>query len=157
MNARNSAAARVAPQLVLVMVMFALTGCRDPKPTVQVPAGPPEIKGRAVDSDGNPLARVALVFLPQDEANKGTRVTCVTKADGTFTGRCPPGRCKVTLSALSASAPKEDKPDKGKPAPRTPKLPPGVPARYGSATETPWDVDVPAGGQSEIVLKVESE
>src|ERR1700722_4303747 len=126
--------------IIPVMVLPALTGCG--KPSSPGPAGPPEIKGKALDADGNPLTRVALTFLPQDEANKGTRVTCLTQKDGSFTGRCSAGRYKVTLAAVSSGPPQAPEKDKGKPAPPSPSLPPGVPARYGSEKDTPWAVDV---------------
>ncbi len=142
-------------RMILVVAILAGAGCQKPPPP-RGALGPPEIKGRALDSDGNPLVKVSLVFLPQDEVNKGTRVICLTQPDGSFVGRCSPGRYKVTLAAVPSGASKADKTDKDAPARRTPSLPFGVPARYGSATETPWEVEVPADGKSDIVLKVEA-
>jgi hypothetical protein len=108
-------------------------------------------------SDGKSLARVGVKFHPLDEKNKGTSVTCMTQSDGTFTGRCAPGRYKVTVLPVQAMPPKTEEKEKGKPALPPPTLPSGVPEQYGAAEKTPWEVDVPAGGKSGILLKIEAK
>jgi hypothetical protein len=142
--------------VILVLALLGLAGCQ-PLGGPPGKAGPPEVKGKVVDSDGNPLARVGVVFLPQDEANKGLRVLGLTQPDGSFRAACPLGRYKVILTGVAADPPKMEEKGKGKVAPPKPSLPAGVPARYGSEKETPWEVDVPAGGKSGLVLKVEAE
>jgi hypothetical protein len=140
--------------LIVILSLFTVASCQGPPPA---PSGPPEVKGRVEDSGGKPLARMAVKFHPLDEKNKGTSLTCQTQPDGSFTGRCAAGRYKVTLSAVWTVPPKGEEKSKEKTPMPAPKLPPGVPERYGSVKETPWEVDVPAGGKSGIVLKVEAE
>jgi hypothetical protein len=137
--------------LILASVLLSMAGCQSPPPPQ---SGPPQVAGRVEDSDGNPLAKVAVKFHAQDEKNKGTSVTCMTQADGTFTGRCAAGRYRVTLLAVFAELPKAQEKDKGKAALPSPALPAGVPERYGSVQDTPWEVIVPSGGRSGVVLKV---
>jgi hypothetical protein len=139
-------------RLLLVLSLLSVASCQAPAPPR---SGPPEVKGRVEDSQGQPLAHVAVRFYALDEKNKGTTITCPTRADGTFTGQCPPGHYKVVLWAVPAEPPKAADKDKAKAALPTPKVPPGVPERYGSSKETPWEVDVPTGGKTDIVLKVE--
>jgi hypothetical protein len=143
-------------RLLLALAFLTAASCQAPAPSAS--SGPPEVKGRVDDSDGQPLAHVSVKFYPLDEKNKGTSLICLTQSDGTFTGRCAPGRYKVTVWAAPAPAPKFPEKDKGKAAPPpAPTPPPGVPERYGSFKDTPWEVDVPAGGKTGIVLKVEAE
>jgi hypothetical protein len=109
------------------------------------------------DSEGKPLARVGVKFHPLDEKNKGTSVTCMTQSDGAFTGRCAAGRYKATILPVQITPPKAEEKDKGKSTLPAPTLPAGVPQRYGSLKDTPWEVDVPAAGKTGIVLKIESD
>jgi hypothetical protein len=140
-------------RLLLVLSLLITASCQSPPPASSV--GPPEVKGRVKDADGNRIGRVAVKFHPTDEKNKGMSLTCMTQTDGTFSGRCAAGHYKITVLAVPAMP--TDVPEKGKEkvAPPAPSLPPGVPKRYGSVEETPWEVDVPAQGKSGIVLKVE--
>jgi hypothetical protein len=103
------------------------------------PARPVEVKGRLEDAEGEPLPGLSLRFHAQDEANRaGPSLLCLTQPNGEFVGRCLPGRYRVTLSVP---------PGKGKGAVK-------VPARYKSVAETPWEVKVPPGGASGVVLKL---
>jgi hypothetical protein len=90
-----------------------------------------------------------------DVKNKGTSVICPTGADGSFTGRCAPGHYKVTVLPLPGTPAKDQEKGKEKAAPPAPSMPVGVPERYGSIKETPWELDVPAQGKSGILLKIE--
>jgi hypothetical protein len=139
---------------ILVLSLLTVASCQAPSPPPSS-TGPPEVKGRVEDSEGKALARLAVKFHPLDEKNKGTSVTCITQSDGTFVGRCAPGRYKVTVLAVMPEPPKAPEKDKSKSPPPAPKLPAGVPEEYGSVAKTPWQVEVPAGGKTGIVLKVE--
>jgi hypothetical protein len=143
-------------RLILTLVLLTTASCKGPGPSPVPQGGEAEVRGRVEDSWGRPVAHGAVRLYPLDEKNKGRTVICLTKSDGTFTGHCVPGRYKVTLWAARAPTPsKAAQREKGKPAPPKPTMPAGVPERYGSFEETPWEVDVPAEGKSAVVLKVE--
>jgi hypothetical protein len=142
---------RGAGAALVLAVALPLLGCSRPAPPPGA-LGPPEVKGRVEDSGGKALARMGVVFHAQDEANKNYRLRCTTQKDGSFVGRCPPGHYKVTLAALPQGdgAPLK----KDAPPPKPPPLPAEIPPAYGSVEETPWEVEVPAGGKSGVVLVV---
>lgn len=103
------------------------------------PAQPIDIQGRLVDADGGPLARRSLRFHAQDSANRaGPSLLTITQADGTFVGRCLPGRYRVTLMVPSD---KDGAPE--------------VPDRYRNVEETPWEVTVPVRWPRRLVLRLE--
>jgi hypothetical protein len=132
--------------LVLVLGVL-LAGCSKPPPPNVT--GEVEIKGRAEDASGKPLAGVNLRFIVQ-EGGAINSLTCRTKDDGTFFLRGRPGLYKVTVSAAPAAPAGKD----AKPAP--PRPPEGVPQEYGSAKSTPWEIEVPPGGKSDLVLAVKA-
>ena len=114
------------------------------------PAQEVEVGGRVEDGEGKPVAKLVVRFHPQDEENKmGRLLTCLTEADGTFAGKCQPGRYKVTLNAVPAAG--GSQPGAGMLAP--PDKGPGVPSNYASPTTTPWEVTIPSGGKKDLVLK----
>lgn len=132
----------------LCLLCLLTAGCAK-KPPVEV-----EIGGTAVDASGKALAGLVLRFHPDDEVNKrGRSLACLVQPDGSFTGKCLPGRYKVTLTKPTAGAGGGDPgagvtaaPEKGKPE---------VPSRYSTPATTPWNPTIPEAGTKELKLKVE--
>jgi hypothetical protein len=137
--------------LMMAAVAALAGGCEKPAPPSA--DGTVKIKGRAEDVEGKPLGRMVLRFHPQDEANKLTRLTCLTQANGSFEGQCLPGRYKVTLGMMT-EVPADAKPAPGKAVPAPPPLPDAIPKAYATEAETPWEVVVPPGGKTDLVLRV---
>lgn len=124
-------------------VVVVTAGCKK-APPAEVP-----IKGQVKGPGGQALAGVLVRFHGQsDQAGARRAVSCPTGAGGAFEGKCLPGTYKVTLLAM----PKGGGPDS--PDPKAAGVPPGVPAVYASARDTPWEVEVPAGGKDDIRLEV---
>ncbi len=122
-------------------------GCRK-KPPQEV-----DVAGKVEKADGKPLGNVLVRFHPQDDVNKQGRIlTRPTGADGSFTGRCLPGRYRVTVSAI----PKQTGGDPGTGAVGAAGKDslPGVPASYQSPTETPWEITIPEDGKKDLVLSL---
>ena len=138
----------------ILMIAFLAVGCERPA-APSSSSGPVDVKGKAEDADGKPLGDMILRFRPVEEANKGQWLTCPTQADGSFVGKCLPGRYKVTLHARAKALPDDKVADKLKGPPPTPPLPDDIPKKYGSAADTPWEVVVPDGGKTNIVLKIQ--
>jgi hypothetical protein len=136
--------------LLLAGCLLGATGCRPPTPTPSHD-GTVAVGGRAEDDRGKPLAGVLLRFVPQDAANSNQSLLCKTQASGKFVGKCLPGRYKVTVGAVTTALPGKAG---GKDALKPPPLPEGVPTAYGKPATTPWEVAVPAGGKTDIVLKM---
>jgi hypothetical protein len=130
---------RSAAGLATLAAVILTAGCAS-KPPQEVPVG-----GRVENASGKPLPKIALRFHAQDEANKQAgSLTCMVQDSGEFTGKCLPGRYKVTVLPLSAGRPGA-----------APKPPTGTWGRYTSPTGTPWEVTVPSAGKTDLVLKVQ--
>ncbi len=139
--------ARAAAWLAVALAAF---GCAKKPPPAPVP-----VRGRVEFAGGRPAARLVLNFHPRGEDNKGAAVTsAVVDEKGRFEGNCVPGRYKVTLAAVAAAP--GDPAGRGGgagPAPGAPRRP-HAHSQYERPEQTPWDVTVPEGGQSDLVLRL---
>lgn len=108
------------------------------------------VQGTVTGADGEPLVG-ALVRFHASELRNGAveTVSCVSQAEGRFACQAFPGAYRVTLLA---APPLGQRP---KDAPPQPRVPPGVPTRYTSTKDTPWEVHVPRGGKVDVELRVE--
>jgi hypothetical protein len=141
---------------VLAVVLLLAVGCRQ-----QPPSGPAVVKGRVEGADGKPLGKMILRFHALEQSTRpGTSIrsdSALTQADGSFVCECLPGRYKVTLAALPGGT-TGAAPAHGKEAPAASSagkhLPDNIPAMYASSAETPWEIEVPPGGKSDVLLKI---
>jgi hypothetical protein len=142
--------------LIAVVLCFLVGGCSKKKPD------PVEIKGYLVVQGRDTLPPLVLLFHPQSKGGK--RETIPVASDGAFEGTALPGSYKVTIApALTAlpphigpggpgpSPPKSD--DKNKEAAKNAAVPPlDIPPQLKSASDSPWVLEVPAGGKTDIRL-----
>jgi hypothetical protein len=140
-------AARLAVPLAVALAAF---GCTRKPPPAPVP-----VQGRVEFAGRRPAERLVLTFHPRGEGNKGAAVmSAVVDEKGRFEGSCVPGAYKVTLAAVAAVA--GNPAGGGGGAGRAPGAPrrPHAHSQYERPEQTPWDVTVPEGGQSGLVLRL---
>jgi len=145
-------AARRAPRTALLvgaaLALALASGCGEK------PRSPVTVRGQVKREDGKPLPPISLAFHPQDRANRLMPTAVPDVKDGTFEVRCLPGKYKVTLAPLQAA---EDDPARAKDGKTGAPAPGGnlrLPARYQSASDTDWAVEVPATGKDDLVLRL---
>jgi hypothetical protein len=141
---------RTARAAAWLAVALAAGGCAKKPPPAPVP-----VQGRVEFAGRRPSARLVLTFHPRGEGNKGAPVvSAVVDAKGRFEGSCVPGRYKVTLAAVAAV--EGDPAGSGGGAGHAPGAPkrPHAHSKYERPEDTPWDVTVPEGGQSGLVLRL---
>src|SRR5262249_7535875 len=116
---------------------------------------PVEVAGRVESSSGKPIDNAVVTFHPADESNKRGNLLSAPVQKGQFSGRCLPGRYKVTLTPLAggtanpaggASPSAGTTPDKGVST---------IPESYRSAATTPLEVTVPDEGKKDLQLKIQ--
>jgi hypothetical protein len=130
------------------LAVLSLAGCAaEPEPLVPV-------KGMLKDRAGRPLANVVVTFHPQDEVNKkGKLAAAVSARDGGFSTECLRGRYKITL----AVPPGLGQPDPGGGPAAAPSLTgagTSIPQEYRDPKLTRLEVDVPAGGTEDLLLRL---
>jgi hypothetical protein len=132
-------------------VALALAGCG------KEAEAPVPVQGKVVQAQGQPVADIIVTFHPQEEVNKGGGLpTQLSAKDGSFRLTCLRGRYKVTL-ASPASGPGHAPPAGSGPAappPSTARQSAGIPSAYRTPESTPWELVVPPGGTSDLVLTV---
>ena len=115
---------------------------------------PVEVAGRIEWRPARPVDGAVVTFHPADEVNKKGSLLSAPVQAGQFSGKCLPGRYKVTLTPLAVGSLNPAggtnpgtgaAPDKGGGT---------IPTRFRDATETPWDVTVPPEGKKDILLTV---
>jgi hypothetical protein len=134
--------------VTLALALICAGSCKPRQPD------PVEVAGRVEWGAGRPLDGVVITFHPDDEANKKGNLLSAPVERGQFSGKCLPGRYKVTLTSLAggsrhpagATDPGSGAaPEKGGGA---------IPAQFRNATETPLVVTVPPEGKKDILLTV---
>ena len=131
----------------LFTVLIAVVGCR------KAPSKPDpvEIEGTVKTDTGKPLEMLLLRFHAQDDKNKSeSSLTCVTKENGVFTGKCLPGKYKVTLSAVPIR-------EGGTPGDAATtslgtagKSSVPIPPEYNSPTRTPLEVEITSASERDL-------
>jgi hypothetical protein len=124
------------PSLVMVVLLLALSGCSKNSPPL-VP-----VSGK-VQSDGKGVPGVVVQFTPDSTKNpKGFTAQASTGADGSFTLKTPPygdgaspGWYRVTVAGYGNRQPFSSK--------------------YTRFDKSPLVVEIPQGGKSDVVLKVD--
>lgn len=128
------------------LVLVCVLGCGT------APLEPVPVAGRLVVEGKQRWPTVVLTFHPQDEANRRSVPSVAPKpTDGTFRLTALPGRYKVTLVVPSAGPANNDPDALAKPEAEPSRQHP----RYANVHDTPWSVEVPAGGTSDLVLKLQ--
>lgn len=130
-----------------LLLLVCILGCG------KAPLEPVPVAGRLVVEGKKRWPTVVLTFHPQDEANRRALSSVAPKpSDGTFQFTALPGRYKVTLVVPNAASPANNDPDAlAKPEAEPSRQHP----RYANVHDTPWSVEVPAGGSSDLVLKLQ--
>jgi hypothetical protein len=139
---------------VLLVACAVATGCGKKKPPEKV-----TVEGKVVSADGKPVTGLLVKFHPQEDVNKTDNPADFLSKQGTFRFQCLPGRYKATLApvALHGHVPSGPGAVPGPGPVNTPKLPAGIPSKYLSAPESPWEVDIPVGGTQDVVLTLKRE
>jgi hypothetical protein len=125
------------------LILMPLNGCaRKPAPLVAA-------SGTMLDADGLPLASVHVMFYPLDEGSDCVKLYksipfCITGPKGDFSMvmsadkvGIPAGRYQVMAKAIDSNTG------------------PQIPSRYKDHDTSPWQVTVPEGGRTDILLKLE--
>jgi len=122
----------VKKQLVLLLGLLTLSGCAE---QVVVRPEPVEVTVTANGADGKPLpASIKIMLRPTTAAQAPTSLSA--KTDGQFSGKVLPGKYQYTLVKASGG---ED-------------VPPGIPAKYGTASDENVLEVPPTGGALTIKL-----
>jgi hypothetical protein len=123
------------------LAFLSLAGCGGNKPPEPV-----DVQGRVIGADGKPPPPLVLTLLPLDEVNKHIQVpVAVTKADGRFVVRCPPGRYRIKAAGLPAH--------QGGPPSAGPTGIPGAPPDAGPLGG-PWELQVRESGNPELIINL---
>jgi hypothetical protein len=129
---------------IIALPMSLVAGCANSKPK---PPPPVPISGKVVFADGRPVAKMVISLHPQDEQNASTRPSGALDNNGNYKMDAIPGRYKVTLAPIPATAGSAAAAD-DLPVPKKgdlKKLPDPM-SRYRNATESPLELTVPASG-----------
>jgi hypothetical protein len=126
----------IRPSLAMIALLFVLSGCSKNSPPL-VP-----VSGKVL-SDGKGVPSVIVQFTPDPSKNpKGYTAQASTGADGSFTLKTPPygdgaqpGWYRVTVTGYGGKQ--------------------NFSSKYTQFNKTPLVVEVPQGGKSDVVLKVD--
>ncbi len=123
---------RILPLLALALAL----GCGKPPPP-----SPVDVKGRVVDAAGKGVPKKVVLLTPIEESNKhGPRLSALSQDDGSFVGKCWPGKHTVSVADLTVGNPGG--------AGGAPGIGVGKPP-----VKCP-DVDIPAGGASGLEVRI---
>jgi hypothetical protein len=121
-------------------------------------ATPVNLEGVVKFEDQKPVPEMILNLHPQDAANQNNRPTDLVSKGGSFKMKCLPGKYKVTVAPI---------PKQGGSAANNPAPAPGQPvvsgtlfpgdADYRDTQKTPWIIDVPPDGQTDLVLTIKKK
>ena len=116
-------------------------GCGKPEPSEVV------VKGKVV-FPGNSQKFLMVRFHPSGSARDSRTYDAALDTDRAFTLKCPKGSYRATLAVVPAhggAAEKTKTPASGKEH--------SIPAKYQNP-QTSWEVEIPEGGKSDLVLTV---
>jgi hypothetical protein len=133
---------------VMVLLGLLLAGCGGKTLT------PAKVSGQVLGKNKQPLAKVIVKFHPLEETNKSNAPSAVTDEKGHFTLEGLPGRYKVTIFSVPLG--------RGQGSPDTGSLPGAEKSegpfrqygKYENLDLTPWEVQVPQQGVSDLKLEM---